>query len=84
MCGYILFNPRLVKSKSDTVKGGGGLDRLIKGGQAPAEEGAVLEHLVEVVHVPGDVEVLLGDEPNPFQRFLGELLRIFAVDLQKI
>lgn len=40
---------------------GAGLDAV----HHPAEQSAVLEDLIEVVHVTGGVEVLLGDDLDP-------------------
>ena len=48
----------------------------------PAEECAVLEDVVEVVHVSRHIVGLAADDLDPLQAFLGELLAVLAVDLE--
>lgn len=47
----------------------------------PAEQGAVLEHLEEVLHVSGCADVLLGDLLDPLEALLRQLIAVFGVDL---
>lgn len=47
----------------------------------PAEQSAVLQDLVKVVHVPVGVYVLAGDRFDPFQTLLRQLFAVLAVDL---
>lgn len=47
-----------------------------------AQKSAVFKHFVEVVHIPWGVLWFAGDHPNPFQGLVGQLLAVFAVDLE--
>lgn len=54
-----------------------GLDRV----RQVTQQHAVLEHLVEVVHLAAGVDRLPGDLLDPFQTFGGQLFAVFGVDL---
>lgn len=54
-----------------------GFDRV---GQVTQQD-AILEHLVEVVHLAGGVDRFAGHFLDPFQTFRGELFAVFGVDL---
>lgn len=54
-----------------------GFDRV---GQV-TQQHAVLEHLVEVVHLAGCVDRLAGDLLDPFQTFGGQFFAVLGVDL---
>lgn len=47
-----------------------------------AKQGAVLEHFVEVVHVPRCVVRLADNLPDPLQALLRKFLAVLAVDLE--
>lgn len=54
-----------------------GIDRV----RQVAQQHAVLEHLVEVVHLAGGVDRLAGDFLDPFQTLGCQLFAVFGVDL---
>lgn len=54
-----------------------GIDRV---GQVTQQD-AILEHLVEVVHLAGGVDRFAGDFLDPFQTLGSELFAVFGVDL---
>lgn len=58
-------------------------DARLDGVHQTAEEGAVLEDLIEVVHVAGRVEVLLGDPADPLEDFLGQVFAVFGIHLEE-